>query len=75
MRTAFISYLFIVLYRIVIYGNQHWQYPKKCKTQPETQKQLTRWQKIHGSKEREIQLISKKISGRRNEKLFKRKND
>ena len=47
------------------HGNQHLQNPKKHRKQPETWKQVSQtvlasgWQKIQGSKQREIDLISK----------------
>ena len=46
-------------------GNQHSQHPEKHKKQPETRKQVSQtvlasgWQKIQGSKQREIESISK----------------
>ena len=49
------------------HGNQHAQHPKKHGKQPETRKQVSQtvlangWQKIQGSKQREIELISKSL--------------
>ena len=42
----------------IIHSNQHSQYPKSDKKQPETWKQDGGGQKIQKSKERKIQLIS-----------------
>ena len=40
--------------------NHHLKHLKKNKKQPETPKQNGKWQKVQWSKEREIDLISKK---------------
>ena len=47
----------------LMHGNQHSQHPKKHKKQEETSEtsQLaSRWEKIQGSKQRQIELIRKK---------------
>ena len=42
----------------VINGNQHSQHPKKLKKQPENRKEVS---ELDGSKQREIELINKKV--------------
>ena len=44
---------------------------KKYKKQPETCKQEGNWQKIHGSKEREIVLKTKKSEEKEKRQVFK----
>ena len=55
-----------------IYGNQHLQYPEMYKKQFETCEQIRRWQKIPGSKERELKEKEneKKIKGAQRNKLI-----
>ena len=55
----------------LILCNQYLQYLKKCKKQPKLRNKLTkRWQKIQGSKEKEIEL-SKKFEEKEKERCSK----
>ena len=54
----------------LMHRNQHLQHTKKLKKQPENWLAYG-WQKIQGSKQREIELISKKIWRKRKEKMFR----
>ena len=54
----------------LMHRNQHSQHTKKLKKQPENWLAYG-WQKIQGSKQREIEFISKKIWRKRKEKMFR----
>ena len=56
----------------LIQCNQHSQHPKNTRNSQKLRNKLAiGWQKIQGSKQREIELISKNVWGKRKEKMFR----